>query len=183
VLIEMSYDGALDLIGEHTVVLRERVVPAEVERLSHCPYRPEYGWLFTLERRVGRILDQWLSGHRRELIGPGGLLSEALSNAYCHGHRRDAAKPMWIRIVVGGDGVLIRIKDSGSGFDYREVARGVIHKRTYFHNAGRGLMRAVTAEHFAVFYTDGGQAFNLFHLYGRKPSELGPAAVIAPAPG
>ena len=170
-LIQSTFEASLDRIGEHTVLVQETIFPAEVETLSHSPYRPEYAWLFTVERRLGRILDPWLRQYRDRIIGPDGLLSEALSNAYCHGHRRNPTLGIDLRVVVGKFGILVSIVDSGDGFDHREIARNVTRKKNYYHNSGRGLYRMLTEECFQVFYTQQGRAFNLLHItdaHGRE---------------
>jgi hypothetical protein len=171
-LADITLEEARELIGKHSIVFSETVIPREVDLLPHSPYRPEYSWLFPLERRLGRLLDQWLSHYRKDLIGPGGLLSEALSNAYCHGHKRNAKMAIHIRIAVGEQGLLICIEDSGEGFDFHEVARTFASKRLYFHNAGRGLLRAIKVQDFAVFFTDKGRTFNLLYLNGKALGKL-----------
>lgn len=165
-IVQMTHEHALKIIGKHELVLTEVIVPAAVHLLSHAPYRPEYAWLFTVERRLGRIVEPWLSEYRNTLIGPGGLLSEALSNAYCHGHRRDASRPIAVWIAVGELGLLTRITDDGPGFDFQQVVSGFEHKKNYYHNAGRGVARAYTDKQFTVFYTDEGRCFNMLRRFG-----------------
>lgn len=163
--IELSLTEALARIGPHQVLLDERFVPAQVVAPPHCPYLPEYGWLFRVERTIGRVLDPWLLAHRQELIGPGGLLSEALSNAYCHGHRRDARRPIHVTIYQGQAGIAVRIWDTGTGFDVVELKKRVHRGKGYFHIAGTGLARARDSQAFSVFYEDGGRAFHLLRLF------------------
>ncbi len=67
-----------------------------------------YGWLFWYERKLARFLEPWLKEFRQEIIGEKGIICEALSNAYCHGHRKDPAKVIKVNVLMGEHGLIIQ---------------------------------------------------------------------------
>jgi hypothetical protein len=165
VLIDLTPDEALARIGSGEVLLDESVVPAECPGCSHAAYRPEYAWLFHAERRVARRLDPWLVAHRAELIGAGGVLSEALANAYRHGHGRDPRRPIRVVVTKGPRGLLVRIEDEGPGFDVARIVRLYREGKPYFDVAGGGMRALVGSARFGVFWSDGGRAVHLLHEF------------------
>jgi hypothetical protein len=169
VIASMTLEQALSAIGESEVLLDETVVPASCPVVDHSPYRLEYGWMFWLERRVARALEPSLPRRRAELIGPGGLVSESLANAFLHGNGRDADRPIAIRLLKGRGGVLLRIHDSGRGFDVASKVARLRSGRQYFEVAGRGLSAMASSHTFRVFFGDRGSTLYLLHLFG-EPS-------------
>ncbi|MFO8057978.1 MAG: ATP-binding protein [bacterium] len=164
-LVEMNLNKALEALEGPEIIFEKTVVPREEPAPGHCPYLPEYDWMFLFERNLARKLDKWLEEHRRELVGASGLLSEALSNAYCHGNRRDPAKPIHISVLKSHKGLLVRIKDAGAGFNFPETFHKLQKGGNYYKLAGNGIKRMISSEVFAVFYTEGGRSFNLLYLF------------------
>jgi hypothetical protein len=162
----MTLEQALAAIGESEVLLDETVVPSSCPVVDHSPYRPEYGWMFRVERRVARAVESCLPDRRSELIGPGGLVSESLANAFLHGNRRDANRPISIHLLRGRRGVLLRIHDCGSGFDVGSKVASLHSGRQYFEVAGRGLRAMASSRTFRVFFGDRGSTLCLLHLFG-----------------
>jgi anti-sigma regulatory factor (Ser/Thr protein kinase) len=103
--------------------------------------------------------------YRYELIGSKGLLCEALSNAFAHGNRKDPHLPIGVTIHQGTRGVVVRIKDSGKGFDIDGVLEEYSQGKSYYHTAGNGLRLMISSTVFHVFYTEGGTAFHLLHTF------------------
>ena len=162
--VDLTLEQALELLGDARPTLEERIVPALAPPAPNSPYVPEYEWMFAAERGVIRRLQAYLGTYRDHLVGAGGLLSEALSNAYCHAHRRDPALPITIRGLTGRRGVLIRVEDSGPGFDVEGAMRRRAAGRRYFQVAGSGMRRMAESELFQVFYDPAGSAVNLLHI-------------------
>jgi hypothetical protein len=173
VVIEATLPEALARIGGGEVLLDDVVVPAECVPCADAPYRLEYAWMFHAERRVARTLDPWLVAHRGELVGPGGVLSEALANAYRHGHGRDPRLPIRILVTRGARGLLVRIEDRGPGFD----VAGTLHRfragKPYFDVAGGGLRALAGTTRFGVFWSDGGRAVHLLHEFAATAAPAG----------
>lgn len=66
-------------------------------------------------------------------------LREALANAIIHGNRFDANKPVHISVSVQDDcGILIVVKDSGSGFDPAQLPNPCVGQHL-FDTHGRGV--------------------------------------------
>lgn len=162
-LIHLSFEQGLARIENHGVIHAETLVPAKCPTNPNSPYRAEYEWLFGVERTLARILSPWLETHRHELIGNQGLLCEALSNAFAHGNRKDPHRPIGIVIHKGRKGVVVRIKDSGDGFDVDGVMEEYSRGKAYYHTAGNGLRLMISSTVFQVFYTDAGTAFHLLY--------------------
>lgn len=166
-LLDITIDSALKRIEQPRLILEENVVPKSFSPVPHSPYRPGYDWLFTYERRLARLLEPWLKKFRLDLIGDRGVLSEALSNAYCHGHRKDPALPIAIRIYLGKAGLVIQMTDRGKGFNIRRVMRNYQKAKGYFHQAGNGFKLMATSRVFGVFYNRLGNEFNCLYLFSK----------------
>ncbi|SEA75282.1 hypothetical protein SAMN05660420_03071 [Desulfuromusa kysingii] len=164
--LSLTFAQALSTLGEEPqLIFDETIVPKTAPCASHSCYLPEYDWLFLLERKLARFLDPWLKKHRKQLIGSSGLISEALSNAYCHGHKRQAKLPIGVNIYQGNQGILLRIYDTGKGFDYGEMLAKYLNKKNYFYNAGNGMKSMYETDIFGVFYDDNGSSFHLLYLF------------------
>jgi anti-sigma regulatory factor (Ser/Thr protein kinase)/predicted regulator of Ras-like GTPase activity (Roadblock/LC7/MglB family) len=158
------YDEVVQRLAGETVLELE-IVPARYPHEANSPYRPGYDWLFKIEREVARQLDPWLRAQRYHLIGNKGLLCEALSNAFCHGHRKQAELPILVRAVVGDAGIMISILDAGPGFDVEAVLEKVRSGKQYYHIAGNGMLRLAGSQDFFIFYDQEGCRCNLVHLF------------------
>jgi hypothetical protein len=169
VLLDLSWPQALALIGPTRVTLEDRLVPAAFPPAPNSPYRAGYDWLYLYERQLARRLASWFESRRHELIGVQGLLSECLSNAFCHGNQRDPAKPIWVSVLTGSEGCLIRIKDGGAGFDVRRTLARYKAGKAYYSVAGNGFKRMAEAAAFGVFFNPSGNALHLLYLFdGRR---------------
>ena len=164
-LLELELDEALNIILNSRLVRKDIVIPGDFPSVSHSPYRPGYDWLFAYERDLARFLENWLKELRHELIGEKGILSEALSNAFCHGNHRDAFIPMEIEVYKGDLGVIVRIEDSGEGFNVNELRKKFERGKHYFNLAGNGLRRMISSDKLGVFFNLSGNAFHLLHLF------------------
>ncbi|MFA5888295.1 MAG: hypothetical protein WC852_06320 [Candidatus Nanoarchaeia archaeon] len=64
--------------------------------------------------------------HQNNKVNP---LSLALENAFYHGNQNNPDLPVWLMAFEGDKGVVVSIKDSGNGFDFKktiEKAKAVI---------------------------------------------------------
>ncbi|MFH1637415.1 MAG: hypothetical protein ABIB71_03250 [Candidatus Woesearchaeota archaeon] len=85
-----------------------------------------------------------------------GLMCLALENALCHGNQNNPELPVTLKAFKGKKGMVVRIRDSGIGFDYKSKIKSVknlankayyledMHKRVgkndkYFSRLGTGL--------------------------------------------
>ena len=164
-LLSMTPEEALHLIRSPRQILKERIVPAEFPRVPDSPYLPGYDWLYNYERRIAAFLEKWLRNHRYELIGEKGILCEALSNAFCHGHEKDPSKPILLRVLLGEQGLIVQIKDSGPGFDVQGTYRRYHTKKKYYSTAGNGIRLMDQSSNFGVLHDATGTVFILVHLF------------------
>jgi len=164
-LTDLTFEDSLSRICDPRVIFNETLVPSVCGKNPNSNYRSGYDWLFTYERILASVLEPWTAHLRFELIGEKGVLCEALSNAFCHGHKKDPAKPIDLSIFLGENGLIVRVKDSGSGFDILQVKEQFTQGKAYFHLAGNGLKRMIQSPHFHIFFTDEGSGFNLMYLF------------------
>lgn len=163
-LIDMTLDQGCDTIGHGRIILEETLVPFQCKNIN-SPYKPEYEWLFAYERKLAAFLETWTAHLRNELIGERGVLCEALSNAFCHGHKKDPHLPIDVSVFLGEKGLIVRIKDTGPGFNPNTVKEQFSKGKTYFHLAGNGIRQMIESPDFHIFYTDNGTGFNLMYLF------------------
>ena len=130
-------------LGAVTAQWTDAVAPASVELLDNHRYSPRYAWMYSYEKRlkyrIEEVLDRPLGELEKDLFGADGVLSEALSNAFVHGHRRDQHKVIEVTCHVGEHGLLFSIRDQGEGFDAGRAMSLLKRGGTYFHMAGNGL--------------------------------------------
>jgi anti-sigma regulatory factor (Ser/Thr protein kinase) len=163
---------ALRLIDSPRLAREDAVVPEQFPEHADSPYQPEYGWLFIYERRIASFLEAWLRPFRYELIGGKGLLCEALSNAFCHGHHKDPRKPITVRVWVGNLGLIVQIQDCGPGFDVQGVYQRFLGNRDYYSTAGNGLRLMARSQRFGVFYDPTGRRFHLLYFFSDNLDDL-----------
>jgi hypothetical protein len=161
----LTTDKALSLLDNATLIFEETVIPKNSPSASHSPYLPEYEWLFVFERKLARFLDPWLKKRRSELIGSSGLLSEALSNAYCHGHKRDPSRPISVNVYKGTRGIMLQISDTGDGFNANSIMSKFLENKNYYYNAGNGTKSMYASEVFGIFYSNNGKTFHLIYFF------------------
>ncbi len=145
-------------------ILHDIVIPNEFPPDPNSTYRSGYHWLYRYERDLMRRLDPWLRSYRFELIGENGLLAEALSNAFYHGHRKDPDLPIEVNIFEGAKGVVVQIRDSGKGFDVKDTHNHYLMGKNYFHAAGNGFRIMVDSKRYGIFFDAFGTTFHLLYL-------------------
>lgn len=164
-LTDIALKEGFARIQNARILFSEVLIPSACGKNPNSTYRTEYDWLFTYERILAGVLEPWTAHLRYELIGEKGILCEALSNAFCHGHKKDPLKPIQLSIYLGDRGLIVRIMDDGPGFDLKEVKERFTRGKSYFHLAGNGFRLMIQNPHFQIFFTDGGSAFNLMYLF------------------
>lgn len=170
-LLSLTLKEALELIGNGEQIIHETVIPKEFRQDPNSTYSPGYHWLYKYERDLARHLEPWLKSYRYELIGEKGILAEALSNAFYHGHRKNPKLPIEIRIYKGQKGVLIRIHDCGTGFNVKKIHHHYLKGKTYFHSAGNGFRLMANSTRFGIFYNQLGTTFHMVYLFDSNWSE------------
>jgi anti-sigma regulatory factor (Ser/Thr protein kinase) len=169
---------ALQSIGSPRPIHEDIVVPAEFPACPDSYYRPEYDWLSRYERRIAAFLERWLRPYRYELIGEKGILCEALSNAFCHGHAKDPQQPIYVRVVEGDQGLIVQIQDSGPGFDVEKIFGNYRNGESYYITAGNGIRLMAESERFGIYYNDRGTTFHMLYMFARNGLALLPPEVI-----
>ena len=178
--LNLTTPEAFAIIGSPNIIRKDEVIPKQFPECPNTPYQPEYDWLFQYERDLAAFLGKWLSSYRYELIGEKGILCEALSNAFSHGNRKDPFKTIQVRIWLGENGLLVKIKDNGDGFNVRETYERYRKRKRYYALAGNGMRLMAESENFGVFYDAGGTIFYMLYLFKTKLCNLPEHMLLSP---
>src|SRR3989338_5603381 len=122
-LVEKSLDQMMDEISFTYVALAESWIP-ERNPESYCVRNvPEYGVYVNLSPRyLERILTAIPS--ETEIV-PDHLLrtvvAQVMENSLTRSHNTDLSLPISVKILAGENGCIIRIRDSGNGFDHQQA--------------------------------------------------------------
>ncbi len=171
-LLSIDFEKAVAFIQSPELIRRDTIIPEDFPECPHSTYRAGYDWLYRYERDIAGFLEPWLKPYRYDLIGEKGLLCEALSNAFAHGHGKDPKKTITLEVFLGKQGVLVRINDSGKGFDVKRVFKSYLQKKIYYHTAGNGMHLMATSNLFGIFYSAMGSTFNLLYAFGKNLGDL-----------
>ena len=171
-LLNLTLEEALGAIGEGRQLFYEKVIPKEFRADPNSTYRSGYHWLFRYERDLVRQLEPWLKPYRYELIGEKGILAEALSNAFYHGHRKNPKLPIEVRLYKGTKGIMIRIHDCGTGFNVKKIHANYLKGKTYFHTAGNGFRLMADSKRFGIFYNSLGTTFHMIYLFDQNWTQM-----------
>lgn len=171
-LLNASLNNILDKLDYTRVIRQDKIIPNKWPPVMNSPYRPGYEWLFGYERKLAKFLEPWLKKFRYELIGENGVLSEALSNAYCHGNRKNSKLDIRVVVYLADQGLMIRIRDCGDGFDVQKTFRNLSRGKHYYHLAGNGLRLMMESEKFGIFFDEGGAAFYFLYLFSEDFSSF-----------
>jgi len=159
------YVDYLDRMDELLGQWEDRVVPRNVELVPNTRYSPRYAWMFSYEKGLRNRIFQTLKKRpprlERLLFGVGGVFSEALSNAFVHGHHRNPARAIRVRCAVGDTRILLSVSDQGEGFDVSRILDLHARGKGYFHFAGNGLESLQNNPHVIASYSDGGKTLCL----------------------
>lgn len=173
-LLSITPEQALELIASPRQILKDRIVPADFPHSPDSPYRPGYDWLYSYERHIAAFLEKWLKPYRYELIGENGILCEALSNAFFHGHAKDPDRPIVVRVILGKQGLIVQIKDTGPGFNVQKVYNHYRTQKKYYSKAGNGIRLMAQSPNFGVTHDPTGTNFILVHLFDNTLENLAP---------
>lgn len=180
----LTFQTALARIGEPLGHWVDEVVPGSVAAHKSASYAPAYAWMFTYEkilrRKIETILGRRLGTLERRLFGPDGALSEGLSNAFLHGHRRSPELPIEVECAVGSRGLLFAIRDRGPGFDVAAALSRLRRGGNYFHVAGNGLKVLAALTDLEAGFADGGRTLLL--LVPLDADGNAPSAPVSPTP-
>lgn len=162
-LVDVDIECALRHLGGPNLTVHDDVVPATQPTLPTNCYRPEYAWQHSYERSFMRRTKDWIGAQRAELIGAAGLFSEALSNAYAHGNQRDPHRVIEVELYTGQKGYLLRVAQSGKGFDYQTIVAKYRRREHYYSIGGNGIRKLDSSPCFRTFFGDGGRAVHLWY--------------------
>lgn len=179
-LLEINVQTAEQLIVSPEMIREDTVIPVEFPEHPDSRYRAGYDWLFIYERRIAKFLEKWLRRYRYQLIGEKGIVCEALSNAFSHGHNKDPLLPIFVRVMKGEKGLVLSIEDSGKGFNVKEVYKKYRNNKQYYYTAGNGLRLMAESSIFGIFYDSTGCIFNMLYLFKENFDFVSQEIIIKP---
>jgi anti-sigma regulatory factor (Ser/Thr protein kinase) len=107
----------------------------------------------------GIILDRMVTG----------AVLLAMENSFTHGHQLQEYLPISLKLFAGNNGCVVRICDSGAGFDYPEMYRRVRDGERILKTRG-GMGTAIFLfRGFEISYEGKGNIFNLQINRGYNP--------------
>jgi hypothetical protein len=171
-LLNLTIDEASDFIKSAEIIKKDQVIPGHFRPCPESPYQPGYDWLYRYEQTMAQFLESKLKSNPTELIGEKGLLHEALSNAFCHGHHHDRLTPITVSVLQGDKGFIIQIADRGKGFNLQKVYKHYRKKRRYLTTVGNGIRQMAETHRFGVFYNPKGNQVHLLCLFNDNLEEL-----------
>jgi hypothetical protein len=171
-LLSINFQKALAYIQSPKLIRRDTVVPADFQECVNSTYRAGYDWLYQYERDIAGFLSPWLKPYRYDLIGEKGILCEALSNAFSHGHGKDPRKTIIVEVFLGERGLLVRMEDAGKGFNVDKIYQSYLKKKIYYHTAGNGIHLMASSRRFGIFYSPVGATFHLLYLFDENIEHL-----------
>ncbi len=173
-LLNLNIGQACDLIDSPEMIREDQVIPGHSRPCPDSPYGTGYDWLYRYERTIAAFLEPWMKPHHSDLFGNKGLLHQALSNAFCHAHHRNPLQSITVRILLGGQGLIIRVTDCGKGFNVQKLYKHYRKKRRYLTSVGNGIRLMAAAPHYGIFYNQNGTEFSLLYLFEKRITELSP---------
>ncbi|MFH1173534.1 MAG: hypothetical protein V1725_00180 [archaeon] len=192
----LTLNNMLDNVEESRLVHFDWILPAAIvgcpsrsvwkppQRYDFPPadYEPYIDlWAqFVIEHYAG--LDELMTCIRETVGGKHGsyILSMALENAFYHGNQNDPTLPVTIKAFQGIRGVVVRIRDSGVGFDFKkavEQLKQIEHQNIplylhpeqvpenmrFFSRKGRGFYAFMYSSPIISFEANG-SAVNMLYL-------------------
>ncbi len=171
-LLNLDVDQASDFIESPEVILEDQVIPGHFRPCPDSPYGRGYDWLYRYELKIATFLVPKLKTSPEDLIGEKSILHQALRNAFCHAHRRDPLLPISIQVLLGSQGLIIRVNDCGKGFNVQKVYKHYRKKRRYLSSVGNGIRLMAASSRYGAFYNQKGTAFHLLYPFKKKLDEL-----------
>ncbi len=146
----------------------ELIVPSKVELLPNNTYAENYAWMYSFEKQLkykieGFLKNKFRYNQEKLLFGAGGAVSEGLSNAFVHGHKKDTRKPISIWVCVAKKGLGFAISDTGKGFNYQKILQRYKGGEAFFSIAGNGFSQLYNGEEIDACYDNSGTTLNLLY--------------------
>jgi signal transduction histidine kinase len=115
----------------------------------------------TLKYRLEEVIGTPLGEVERLLFGADGVLSETLSNAFVHGHRRDTSLGIEVAVGIVENGLRLSVRDQGPGFDVESALERLESGRAYFRIAGNGMRCLLERPEVFVAWSNEGREVHL----------------------
>ena len=68
----------------------------------------------------------------------------------------------------GQKGIVVRIRDSGTGFDYEGVVKKFRNREKYFRYKGVGFQNFMSSKEFSVAFEGNGSIVNIMYKHERQ---------------
>lgn len=171
-LLNLDVSQATDFIESPELIREDQVIPGHFRPCPESPYGKGFDWLYRYELKIAAFLEPWFKSNPSDLVGEKSLLHEALSNAFCHAHHRNPLMPIRVRVLLGEQGLIIRVTDGGKGFNVQKVYKHYRNKRRYLTSVGNGIRLMAASSRYGAFYNEKGTDFHLLVPFKKELTEL-----------
>ncbi len=149
----------------------EHVIPSQVELLPNNTYALNYAWMYSFEKKLKYRIEDLLCykinyDQEKVLFGTGGAVSEGLSNAFAHGHKKDIDLSILVWVSVSKKGLGFSITDQGSGFDVETILNQYQKGEAFFNIAGNCFPLLFSSKDFFACYQRNGTQLCILYLFG-----------------
>ena len=152
VLSDHSLEQMLDMI-EFKEMIHEGIIKDEL----YMDYR---------NRLYELILEQG-KPYANHLFRSGRIVGLGLENAYAHGNKGDESLPISIKVFEGIKGLVVRIRDSGEGFDFKKTQKKFENEEKYYNGFGGGFKRYNQKE-YLVSFENKGTTINILYFFNQN---------------
>ena len=139
VLIAKSLEEMTEEIGDPRFSYYEIFTPEkDIENFEERTYAGN-PYVNVKNGFIDRLMDE-LNLHRTSRWEAGSAVALALENALTRGHLCDNSLSVSVKVITGDYGSVIRIRDSGPGFDFLGHIRERIEGKYYGTGRGSGIL-------------------------------------------
>ncbi len=130
------------------------------EIIKKLKIKDQYGFSITKRKHRRHLVKNVIKViHEHDIKHTENEYRRAIGNACHHGQ-----SPIHCEMYVGTKGEFVCvIRDSGEGFDYKDIVEKYKRKEKYFHGHGYGMRAMGRNKHLDVGWEDGGRAIALLY--------------------
>lgn len=158
-IVSSSYKQMLHKSGPCRILRRETISPDQNPDIFNAGFKEEGVFGGPSRAYVNSIVNS-LNLSSEDKINMRLVLAEAITNAIERGNKSNTSLHVSIKLLEGKLDYIIRIQDSGAGFDYDEKVRKLRAGEVYYERGGSGL-GALEIEELEASFEGTGNILNI----------------------
>ncbi|MEK6940291.1 MAG: ATP-binding protein [Nanoarchaeota archaeon] len=115
---------------------------------------------------LGMITPEYVQELAKEADIPRDVLHEAFENAFGHGNCDSSFLPVSVKWFKGNKGYVVRIRDTGEGFDYHHIISERRNGRMIFKHEGWGFYHYASYDWINISFEGSGNIINIQSYIG-----------------